>query len=153
MELKEIVKTEPVDMREIPVEYKKSLVQISCDDTLRSFLKSDKRAAVDLAEYIKTQYMENRKKELDITTDSLAIEILGHVYADALAEAMQHIGHMPEGLKYMLEELGKKAQEKTRIIDCGETSVDPNRFVWDALEKLNVGDVIFEMAWKMHDKM
>lgn len=130
---------------QIHVKYKDKVVQIYCDEILLTFLANTENGALQLAEYILQEYQIRMNKPLAITKDSLAIEIIAHVYADELAEHIQDFAEEHEGrLQEALNRLSAKVKASTRTIDCGEKSEDNNRFIWDALEPLK--DVIYKMV-------
>lgn len=94
-------------------------IQVRNDEALREFLATPAEInSLELADYILAVYRQQFGKELRISRDSLAIEILGHVFVDKLAGVI------------------KAVKKKTAIIDIGEREVDPNRFVWDDLVPL-----------------
>lgn len=74
-------------------------------------------------------------KEINISTQSLAIELLGHVLPDKLLtaeEVKNFILNQPIGVAVagLLKQL---VRERTDVIDCGEKHLDGNRFIWDKL--------------------
>ena len=122
-------------VEEIKVTYKDKTVHVYCDEVMRKFLHERENGSLELAEYILKEYQCRMGKPLAIRRDSLAIEIIAHVYADNIAEYLQDL---PEEHSNILCEtigkLGGKARVHTQTIDCGERSEDNNRFIWDGLE-------------------
>ncbi|MBM6803741.1 hypothetical protein H6B07_13950, partial [Mediterraneibacter glycyrrhizinilyticus] len=84
--------------------------------------------------HILKEYKKRQKSELKISKDSLAIEILAHTYADTFSETVSSAElHLPAALSEAVLGLMKKVHAHTEIIDCGESDVDNNRWIWDGL--------------------
>lgn len=81
-----------------------------------------------LAKTIKSDYEEEFGKPLDISDDSLIVEILVHVYCDYLGLSFNRIVRIK-----WIQNLVKKLLKRAEVIDCGEKSIDSNRWVWDLL--------------------
>ena len=63
-------------------------VRVRNDQTLVDFLNDPQtRGSLLIAEYARALYEKKFGKPLGITQDSLAVEILGHVFVDKLAAA------------------------------------------------------------------
>lgn len=119
-------------------------VRIKNDKSLVDFLNDPKTEGASLiSEYAHELYEKEMGKPLKITKDSLAIEILGHVYADKFAKVAEKLG-----IK-QLKVVAAKIKEHTDIIDCGERDVDSNRVVWDDLEKAGLKRVIYRICGRM----
>lgn len=112
-------------------------VHIDNTEALIDFMRLEGNGSLELADHILVQYREQFGKELQITRHSLAIEIICHVY----------VGRVSEALDSLLEDISpdthgplsralERTLERTDVIDCGESDVDGNRFVWDALVPL-----------------
>ena len=115
--------------KEIRVEFERQKVHIYARKPVYDFLEQkSKKDALVLSEYILREYKKLYGRELKISRDSLAIEILGHVYLDHFADLAKMLKSSP--LKALLQEM----KSRTEVIDCGERSVDSNRYVWDDLE-------------------
>ncbi len=121
----------------ISIRFSDKWARIVCDDYLFDFLNHQKgNSALKLAEYILTKYQELAGCPLQITKDSLTIEILFHVYMDLLSTLfLMSKNSIPKELYKKLEATFKEIKRHMDIIDCGELSVDTNRHVWDELEK------------------
>lgn len=114
----------------IAVRYHDRIVGIQNDEVLRAFLEDrSSKGSLLLADAILKEYKAELGKPLRITRDSLAIEIIGHVFLDKFSDLSSVIANAE--VKKLLEEL----KEHTEIIDCGEKEADSNRVVWDSLEK------------------
>ena len=119
---------------EIIISYSKGLVQITCNDALKNYLEEPGNGALELSTRIQEEYKRHQQSELKISKDSLAIEILAHTYADTFSEAVSSIGNrLPSALSKAILKLMEQIHAHTEIIDCGESDVDNNRWIWDGL--------------------
>ncbi|MGG3572561.1 hypothetical protein ABES80_08685 [Bacillus gobiensis] len=114
---------------ELQVAYEVGLVRINSDENLYSLLDNEKSGASTIAAVVKNKYQAILGKELDIETNSLAIEILGHVYPNKIIDATRSVP-MPEKAKEFINMLHDKAS----VIDCGERGKDENRMIWDTID-------------------
>lgn len=127
-------KNKDCSLEHITITYCDRLVQITCDDALKNYLEAPGNGALQLSAHILAEYKKRRESELNISQDSLAIEILAHVYSDSFAEAVSAAGsRLPSVLSHTVHKLMKQVTVHTEIIDCGESSIDNNRRLWDAL--------------------
>lgn len=118
----------------ITINYFNKLVQITCGEALKNYLDEPGNGAVELSAHILKEYKKRQKSELKISKDSLAIEILAHTYADTFSEIVSSAEfHLPAALSEAVLGLMKKVHAHTEIIDCGESDVDNNRWIWDGL--------------------
>lgn len=107
------------------------VVHVINDPSLKNYLDQSGNQSLTLAAELKAAYQKEMGKSLDISDNSLAIEILGHVFVDEFSEK---VGAIAE--KVGLDSLGDffdKIEGHTEVIDCGEKAVDSNRSVWDRL--------------------
>lgn len=113
------------------VSYEPKLIRVKKPKALQKFLSIDiaNRSEV-LANYIKQDYFLYINKELDISTDSLIVEIWGHVYASYFARAMKNLIKLK-----LIENLADFIITRSDTIDCGESEIDSNRKFWDVLAK------------------
>ena len=133
--------------RNILLCYTDRMVQIKCDDELMKYLALPGNGAVELATYIKENYKKHRDKNLEITIDSLAIEILAHAYIDKFAESIEKINNrFSKKDRNKIIQVMEKIRDRTEIIDCGEKAIDSNRIVWDMLKPLS--QVIYTLLGK-----
>lgn len=101
----------------VTVSVTSNAVHIKNDSTLKTYLNNyGTSGAIDVAKYAKTVFRARYRRELKITDNSLAIEILGHVYPSKLSAI-----------------LPISISEHLAVIDCGEYGHDGNRIVWDTL--------------------
>lgn len=127
--------------------YSDKLVQIKCDDELMKYLARPGNGAVALSKYIKEKYKKYWNKNLDISVDSLAIEILAHAYIDKFAETIENINkRVTKKDKNEIIQVMEKIKDHTKIIDCGEKAIDSNRIFWDMLMPLS--QVIYTLLGK-----
>jgi hypothetical protein len=81
-----------------------------------------------LVDTIKRDYAQQFGKVLTISNDSLIVEILVHVYCDYLGLSFNRIVKIK-----WVQTLVKKLLKRAEVVDCGEKSVDSNRWLWDLL--------------------
>lgn len=126
------------EYKEISISFEDRVVRIKCDEFLMRYLARPGNDALILSKYILETYYDMFHKELQISQNSLAVEILIHAYVDKLClrVADNEILGM-EGLDMALKSVCQQIQSRTEIIDCGEREVDNNRFIFDGLEKFH----------------
>jgi len=114
---------------QIKVTLEPKLVRVYSNASLWKYLdgKAGSRFKL-LVEVIKTDYEEQFGQPLAISNDSLLVEILIHVYCDYLGLNFNRIVRV-KWIQKLVEKLLKRAE----VIDCGEKSIDSNRWVWDLL--------------------
>jgi hypothetical protein len=112
----------------VHVKYETNVMRLSLQsgDALYMVLASPQNAA-EIAIAIKAGYKEKMGEEIDISTDSVAMEILGHAYPETAAIAMAMSGEQIPS--YIADEM----LSHTNVIDIGTEAVDSNRWVWDKL--------------------
>lgn len=94
--------------------------------------------ALILSEYILGTYSDMFHRPLQISQNSLAVEILVHAYLDKLCLYVANTEVVPiEGLDLALKAAFQEIQNRTEVIDCGEREVDTNRFIFDGLERFH----------------
>lgn len=112
----------------IEVVFENKVIRITNDRNLIGYLMQWGHGARELVSKSKDRYCHHMGKPLDVSTDSMTIEILGHVYPGLIAEAVAGLP-VPTSIKNFCERVLKS----TCVIDCGESSIDGNRWVWDML--------------------
>lgn len=114
------------------VEFDNQLIRIKKPRALKKFLSEDieYRSEV-LANYIKQDYFLIFNRELEITNDSLKVEIWGHVYASYFATGIKNLIKLK-----LVENAADFIINRSETIDCGENEVDSNRKFWDVLANL-----------------
>ncbi|RYF22606.1 MAG: hypothetical protein EOO42_08535 [Flavobacteriales bacterium] len=118
-----------LDGHRLLVEFNEKLIRVKKPRTLRQFLSQDiEERSNTLAEQIKITYFELFAKELNITNESLIIEIWGHAYASYFARAMKNLIKLN-----LVENFADFIILRSDTIDCGEAEVDSNRVFWDVL--------------------
>ena len=120
---------------DVTIVYTDRLVQITTDQALINYLnQKGKNDARNLAKHILTRYQELAGQPLQITEDSLTVEILIHVYLDKLSVLLQKpTPILRSDLRNKLLSLSQTLKSHSEIIDCGERSVDNNRHIFDSL--------------------
>ena len=122
------------EFHDISVCYTEQLVQIKTDEKLLAFLKKPRRDATALSEYMKKTYEEIFGKELKISVESMAIELLIHLYVDEFVHGIEYFGKfLPLYLQAELETYMQKMERRTEVIDSGEAEIDPDRKFFDRL--------------------
>lgn len=121
----------------IAIRLEPSVARVRHDARLEAYLQAPGNGSLALADFILARYRALFEKPLAISRDSLAIEILGHVYADRLAAMAETLRERiaPES-RGPLSRLLERVRESAGVIDCGEAEVDTNRVVWDMLVPL-----------------
>lgn len=118
----------------ITISFQEHWANITTDKRLMDFLSLPGNGSVELAGYILKRYRELFRKPLKISESSLAVEILVHAYLDRVSQNAPSIRKvLPEPVSEPLLRIAGKMHERTEIINCGEKSVDNNRFVFDGL--------------------
>lgn len=119
---------------EIIITYSPRIVRISCNSALKNYLEEPGNGALALSSFILEEYKKCQQSELKISKDSLAIEILAHTFVDSFSEAVSVIGNLlPPALAKAVLKLMEQVHVHTETIDCGESGVDNNRWIWDGL--------------------
>lgn len=122
------------DFHNVSIGFVDRSAKIKTDKHLLDFLALPGTGSVELAKHILKEYKTAMKKPLDISVDSLAIEILAHAYIDQMSDALLKISGGSQGgvIKKAADAL-EEIRKHTDIIDCGEEAVDDNRHIWDSL--------------------
>lgn len=122
--------------KEIHFQYERGWIHVKADQSLHQYLEQKgKRDAYALADRILKEYKKIYGKALDISVDSLAVQILVSANLDKLAKwGMQAAGSPEnEGLKKKLEKLTREMEQKEGWIDCGDGDADKYRKLFDSL--------------------
>lgn len=111
------------------VEFTAKLIIIKEPKALKRYLSKDIDArSLVLASLIKQDYLDFMGTELDITVDSMVIEIWGHVYASHLAKAIKNLIQLQ-----LIADFANFIINRSDTIECGESEIDSNRRFWDIL--------------------
>lgn len=84
-----------------------------------------------LVKLIKIDYLNIYNTELKIRNASFVAEIWGHLVAYRISLWLKR--HIKIGL---IQKLAKFTAFRSGVIDCGEGSIDTNRWFWDILARL-----------------
>ena len=120
----------------IAVRYTPKAIHVKTEPVLLAYLRRPEHGAPLLAAAILASYKTKYGVPLAISLDSLAVEILGHVYIDVILEAIERL-RLGDRFRHAVSRL----KASTEVIDCGEKDVDGNRFLWDGLAPF--ADVIY----------
>ncbi|WBY64598.1 MAG: hypothetical protein ACFWUD_08195 [Thermocaproicibacter melissae] len=132
----------------ISIELQEHWARITTDEALMDFLAQPGNGSVELANYILQRYQEAFQKPLAISEMSLAVEILIHAYVDLISKSAGEIQKaLPKHVSKAILNFAEKLHERTAVIDCGEKSVDNNRFVFDGLAPFH--PIIFSVLRKL----
>lgn len=113
----------------IRVTFKENSVHITNDKELWQLMGQDKdQRTTELAALIRNDFKVLHNRDLNITTDSLVVEIWGHVYFEYWALAIDNLFKLK-----LISNLVDTAVQYSEIIDCGEEGFDNNRKLWDFL--------------------
>lgn len=122
------------DFHGITIRFEEHWACITTDQRLVDFLKGPGNGSVELAAYVLGRYPEIFHRQLKISKMSLAVEILIHAYLDVLSQNSAAIQErLPEPVSKPIRRFMAELHGKTSTIDCGESPVDHNRFVFDDL--------------------
>ncbi|WP_423363344.1 hypothetical protein [Mycoplasma sp. P36-A1] len=131
----------------ITIKYEDKKVSINVDDNLKTFLAQPEDGSMLLAEHIKQEYLKLFSKELNISNDSIAIEIVAREYSSLITKmAGSILVNLPDQIKGSASNLLDNLEDPGNVIIIGEADVDSNRQIWDALVKAK--GVIFMIAGK-----
>ncbi|MES2417385.1 MAG: hypothetical protein V4541_04305 [Bacteroidota bacterium] len=115
----------------VTVLFEPKLIKIAGSKRLLTFLKADiDRNSLHLVKLIKADYLKIMGKRLKITNNSLMVEIWGHLYASYFANALKNLIDLQ-----IVENFATIITNRSDTIDCGESTIDPNRKFWDVLAK------------------
>ena len=111
----------------IKVRLDKGLIRIFSDKGLWCYLDREvKVRTLELVKVIKADHKNAFNTPLNISDNSLVVEIWAHVYSDYFGLLVKR------NLKIKwIQNLLQKGIERAEIIDCGEKNLDTNRWVWD----------------------
>lgn len=113
----------------VVVQFENCSVHITNDKGLWTLLEEDiESRTTAFADWIKAQYQSFFQKELDITTDSLVVEIWGHVYFEYYILAVKELLKLK-----LIAGFLENILQASEVIDCGESGLDNNRKLWDML--------------------
>ena len=103
-------------------------VHIGNDNMLDEYIRSHKDVH-KLVDQIKLGYIRETDQPLIISDSSLYCEILMHYHIGNLASYLSN-----KSALFKNNRLIRRAIRACEVIDCGESSCDGNRWVWDILQ-------------------
>ncbi len=122
-------KTIRLEGRELIVIFGQGVVRIENNEELLVYIgESPYVHTKQLVEAIQAIYSQSYGSRLGITGSSFIIEIWGHTYFEYTMLRNERLGRFlfPFGLY-------KRLVDSCKVIDCGEASIDGNRWLWDVL--------------------
>lgn len=126
----------------LSVKFESRVIRIKNNSTLKNMLKGLRDGSGTAAYILKKEYRKKMGKEIDISANSLAVEILGHVYPDKIVKAIKSFPVIKNisGITSLADQF----LTHTTVVDCGET--DPDRVLWDLLASFHgiIGGMIVE---------
>ena len=116
----------------VSIRYQPKILRMQNDEALRTFLDLPENGSMALAGQMLDRYQQLFSVPLAISQASIAVEILGHVFADNVAKALAPLSEKLSPRGAIAEALAS-IRQRTEVIDIGEKDVDNNRWLWDAL--------------------
>lgn len=111
------------------VVFGEGIARIDNNDHLWAFINTNPGVKTrELVDWMKQVYSSAYGRELKISAHSFVMEIWGHIYFEHFLLRHEGFGRLlfPFGL---YERLVKSCED----VDCGESKVDHNRWLWDLL--------------------
>lgn len=122
------------DFHNVGIRYSEHLVQIRTDAKLMKYLAEPGNGSLELADYIRDRYQIIFNEKLQISRESLSVEILIHAYLDVFSRGTEKLSViLPGEIKAKLVKCMQSIEGHTQIIDSGELAVDSNRHIFDSL--------------------
>lgn len=108
-------------------------VHLISDNGLHQLIRNYPVIGVNqLAEELKRQFEEAKKRPLKITKKSLAAEIRGHYYFEKLYLPFRRLLRF-----FFLRKITDLLDTSLEEYDCAEAGTDPNRKIWDFLSRFD----------------
>lgn len=99
------------------------------EDALNKWIAADPETATDrLVEAVKAAFFRENRRHLEISDDSLAVEIWGHIYFEKFVDYIDDLVKLK-----LVRKLVFPVRKICATIDCGEAGHDSNRWFWDLL--------------------
>jgi len=113
----------------VEVDLEEGLVRISNNGCLaRLMVTQHERSTASLVDLIQADHLAQYGRGLEISTDSLVMEIWGHIYFGYILLKYKKLMRF-----IFLFGLYNRFLRSCVVIDCGEQGKDPNRKLWDLL--------------------
>ncbi|MXV52636.1 hypothetical protein GS399_16805 [Pedobacter sp. HMF7647] len=114
----------------VQVEFEERLVHILSNASLHHVIEHNMAGHTEmLYEYIQADYNKYFGRDLDISYQSFAVELWGHMYAEEFTLFVQRNLSDIE----LVNKIANFVVNRTGVIDCGEREIDSNRIFWDLL--------------------
>ena len=118
--------------KKISVQLNLHAIRIYNNADLSGLLKENAEVSTDeLIIHLKKEYFKLFNTDFKISSNSIAVEIWAHVYAEKFAKAVNSFSSIE-----FIDKIAEKIIHHAEVIDIGEHGHDDNRFVWDALAHL-----------------
>lgn len=114
---------------QVHVAFADGIIRITNNRALKLAIQAHPEKSVDLlVRSIQEDYLLHNNKMLLVTSDSLVVEIWGHIYFEYFLLRYNKL------LQFILIfGLYGRFRKSCEVIDCGELGKDPNRRLWDVL--------------------
>ena len=104
-------------------------IGIISNEALFELVKKLPEAAMEeFISAVKKEYYDNYNKDFNVSDDSIAVEIWGHIFAEQFADTIKSLTNIK-----LIDSLAERINTHCEIINIGEREHDNNRFVWDGL--------------------
>jgi hypothetical protein len=115
----------------LDISFRHGAVHIPNSRELKEYLslETDTRTK-GLISMIKNDYFQISQEALDITDDSMAVELWGHLFAQNFRPVLDKLSDFT-----LTEWLAERLIKSAEIIDLGEEGLDHNRKYWDWLSQ------------------
>ena len=119
--------------------YRRQAVHVRADKALLMHMrhgvtgtrKGHMLPALEMARYIRKRYRDHFHEELNISEHSLALELMIHMTAFLGGRFLDHELARLFPVTNPARRLVRYVADHVEVIDCGEKSIDNNRFVFD----------------------
>src|SRR4051812_47049918 len=129
-----------VQGKNIQLEIGEHKIKLPINTDLTDLLANNTEASTDaLVTAIKAAFNKQNNREIEVSNNSMAVEIWGHVYTESFANAVKSISTFK-----IIDGVLSKIIAHCEVIDIGEPGHDKNRFVWDMLAhfKSDIGSLL-----------
>ncbi|MBX9449956.1 MAG: hypothetical protein KL787_09685 [Taibaiella sp.] len=104
-------------------------VHIYCDSSFHNLIEQSPKQGIHLlAIALKRKYAEVHQRDLNISIDSIVVEIWGHHYFELVFDRTKWLISAP-----VFNRIRKRLEQATEAIDIAEKGHDNNRWVWNIL--------------------
>lgn len=104
----------------------RGVLRIKNDDGFKDIYA--KYGPTTLSRALLAAYHIHYGEEIDITQNSLTVELWAHLYPDRIVNTLMGREVFSPFNKFL-----RRIKHSTKVIDCGEAHLDNNRWLWDFL--------------------